>query len=724
MSTDSVHNRDSPLLASPLLEGPLLESPLLDWSTDQPVSRRFDDVYFSRENGLAESRYVFIDQNRLTQRWRSLEKGTAATDPETASYSFTIAETGFGTGLNFICAVERWLAEAPKAAVLHYIAVEKFPLQPEELARAHRQWPELDGLSRALRAVYPVCVPGFHRVWLCDAQVCLTLLFGDASIGFEALTGSDHPAFADRGNPAVDAWFLDGFAPAKNPDLWTGQLFHLIGRLSRPGSTFATFTAAGTVKRGLLATGFAVEKVRGFGAKRDMLRGTFTGQAATGDGTSEAPAAVARRHAAGPPWYLPRTESSPSARQATVIGAGIAGCSTARALALRGWRVTLVDSESQPASGASGNPQGIVYPKLSVEPSPLADFNLAALCHATRFYRDMWRDNRLGQRCGVLVLPEKGADESTFRQIARRYRDTPNLVRLATGPELGEIAGIELASASALYFPGLGWLNPPGVCRQLASHPGIRLLTADISSLEQGGGGNCWHLLNRQGETVDTSGTVVIACSNRTRGFQQCSHLPLKPVRGQITSLPDSSGSRALRVVVCGQGYLAPSRDGMHTLGATYNPGDTSLLLSEADHRRNLDSISRTDAKLARAVLANAAGPEDLCTMDGRAALRCTTPDYLPVAGPAPRLDDFLRVFLPLQKNARADIPRCGDYWPGLYLNCGHGSRGLAYAPLAAELIASQIAGEALPLPRHLVQALSPARFIVRGIKRRQFVCG
>ncbi len=702
-----------------------LEKPELDWSGGHPVSGRFADVYYSAENGLAESRHVFLEQNHLPERWQSLEAGAA----------FCIGETGFGTGLNFLCAVQLWLQSAPVNSRLHYVSVEKFPLCREELALAHQQWPELVSLSEQLLGGYPPPVAGVHRCWLYDDRVCLTLLFGDGQRCLEATAGSDHPLFAERGNPAADAWFLDGFAPAKNPDLWTGALFGLLARLSHEGTTLATFTAAGLVRRGLEDAGFAMEKVPGFGRKRHMLRGTMASDhrlpSAVDAGMQDVNFGI-RNGDWSPPWYLNgRTPPDPE-KSAVVIGGGIAGCSTARSLARRGWQVTLVDSQTDLASGASGNPQGIVYPKLSVESSPLSAFGLAALCHAMTWYRPFWPQGAsvepggvpAGEPCGVLVLPETDRDRQAFERIGQRYQAAPELVRLLDRQQMEQIAGLPLASRLGLYFPALGWVNPGQVCRQLAGHPGIQRLTDHIADLEFDPECDNWQLLGSDRRLITSAPVVVIACGNGSNRFGQTGYLPLKAIRGQITSMPATPDSRVLKTVICGHGYLAPARDGAHTLGASYNPGVESLALNPEDHRSNLAGIAQTDSQLGQlfAGIGSAGAAVDgaaVDRLDGRAAQRCTTPDYLPVVGPAPRLDAFLQDYAPLRVNARADIPQPGSYWPGLYLNCGHGSRGLSYAPLASELIASQINREFAPLPRSLATALNPARFIIRGLKRK-----
>ncbi|WP_461482623.1 FAD-dependent 5-carboxymethylaminomethyl-2-thiouridine(34) oxidoreductase MnmC1, partial [Porticoccus sp.] len=509
-----------------------------------------------------------------------------------------------------------------------------------------------------------------------------------------------------RGNPVIDAWFLDGFAPAKNPAMWNDELFRAIADLSDAGTSFSTFTAAGTVRRGLQAIGFEVQKVPGFGHKRDMLCGQMTEPlvAATAEQDWQAASFNAKHQ---PPWYLPAPPSRPES--ALVLGGGIAGCATARALAERGVAVTLIERHGALAQEGSGNPQGILYPKLSNQSSPLSAFGLMALLFASRYHRQFLHS--AGSRCGVLVLPESAKEQAVFAEIAAQY--PAELVQRVKGHQMTEVAGIALNAESGLFFPQLGWISPPAVCTALAKHPLIRRQIAEIADLDYQAAQ--WRALDAAGNAVAAAPVAVIASAYHSNRFAQTSHLPLKQIRGQISCLPATDNSRALKTVICGEGYLAPANDGMHTLGATYQIGDTSAAVRTADHQTNLQQLAKTDPAAA-ALFADA----DPATLTGRTAFRCTTPDYLPIAGPAPQLDEYLKDYELLRKNARSHIPVAGSYWPGLYLNCGQGSRGMSYAPLCAELIASELCGEVPPLALELRRAVHPGRFIIRDMKRNK----
>lgn len=671
----------------------------------QPISSQFDDVYFSKNSGIDETRCVFLQHNGLPERWRQLENNAV----------FTIAETGFGTGLNFLAAWQMWRDHAPANAALHFISVEKFPLNRGDLSRALQLWPELSDLATTLLEQYPpVDARGQHR--LNFGAVHLTLIYADAVDGFSQLLPIGKPGplirslAAARFSPytnenedvhlnegLVDAWFLDGFAPAKNPDLWTSDLFKVMARLSHSGTTFSTFTAAGLVKRGLTEAGFSVNKVPGYGTKRDMLCGHFVA-AKTGAETGRPDSS----------WHLLDPIGRPP-EKVCVIGAGLAGCTTAWMLAQKGLTVTLIE-QFTPGAGASGNPVGILYSRLSHRTGTLADFNLSAYLHACRFYHNNGLFAQHGEACGVLQLPEQMEHQAQLRQIASVFERSPELLHWLDAEQAAALAGVPLRTG-ALWFPQAGWLDPPALCRSLSQHSNIRLITGTpVTELNYFN--RQWQLNDASGSCIDTGPAVVIACAYSAKRFAQTAHLPLKKIRGQISFAAATSESQSLKTVLCGDGYIAPARNGRHCAGASFVMKTEDETLSWDEHRQNLKNA---------AVLSSAfAGLEVADLQEGRVSFRCTTPDYLPLIGPVADAEKMLQRFASLRQNAKTVIDQSGVYHPGLFVNLGHGSRGLTYTPICAEYLASLITAQPLPLPRDLILALHPARFLIRDLGRNR----
>ena len=675
----------------------------LTWDAHgRPFSHRFDDVYFSRDSGLDESRYVFIEQNQLPQRWANL--------PPHAH--FVIGETGFGTGLNFLAAWDLWRRLAPSGARLHFVSVEKYPLARKQLQQALQLWPQLRSLANELIEAYPPQpAQGFHRLIMDKGDVTLTLIFDDALAGLRQLlpvlapgptVATSKPSWMGK-TTKIDAWFLDGFAPSKNPDMWSQPLFQALARLSGTNTTFATFSAASRIKQGLPAVGFELRKVPGFGRKRDMLCGNFV--AAESLPFNEPP----QNHG----WHLMAGgEESRRERHVLVIGGGLAGCQSARALAQRGYRVTLLE-QARIASGASGNAQGVVYAKAN-NPGPLADFNLTALQFACRFYRTRIGYATCGALSGVVHVPQTEKQMRDYRALAARFDGEADFVRWLEPQQTEAECGLYLASGG-LLFPQAGWLDPRQLCRQLLDHEKITCLEeASVEQLaynqshDQNQGQ--WQALGSEGILLGQAPQVVIASASDARKFTQTRHLPVKPIRGQVTEVAATPASRRLTRVLCGRGYIAPARDDAHCLGASFNLHDSSNQTRAADDRQNLDTIGDLSTSLG-----DWGEP-----LRSRVSFRCASPDYLPLVGAAPVAADFNRDFAGLRRNARAPIDATGRYYPGLFINIGHGSRGLAYTPLCAELLASLMDAEPLPLARDVVLRLHPARFLIRDLQRNK----
>ncbi|GAB3374298.1 bifunctional tRNA (5-methylaminomethyl-2-thiouridine)(34)-methyltransferase MnmD/FAD-dependent 5-carboxymethylaminomethyl-2-thiouridine(34) oxidoreductase MnmC [Spongiibacter taiwanensis] len=680
-----------------------LEPARIDWDDGVPVARQFADVYFSRDDGVAESRHVFLHHNDLRQRWLSLAS-TAAPD---APGTFTIVETGFGTGLNFLLAWHLWQQVAPKHWRLHFISFEKHPLTLTDLQKSHQSWPELQHLAAILQHNYPPLIPGQHRRQMNCEPVCLELIFDEAQAGLTALI----EASSARGNGhearMVDAWFLDGFAPAKNPDMWQLDVLRQLGQLSKIGATFATFTAVGAVRRGLAEQGFAVEKVAGFGRKREMLRGVYQDLVHL----HPAPCDQAAPPLRFTPWHQPR--SAVTGRAVCIIGGGLAGSSSARALAERGYRVTVIEREAEPARGASGNPQGILYTKLSPDPGSLNRFTLASFLHALAYYRPRLAAGLIaGDLCGVVQVANNDSDITLFKRLETLLKNQ-DWVEYVDAEGASALAGIPVRSP-ALFFPGAGWLSPTRVCRYWLDHPNITVhCNRDALSISRDEQAQTWHIRGLDDIALAGADLVVIANSNDAKAFEASRFLPTRPIRGQLTYLPTEALHQPPSRVICHEGYLAPPppQHDKLCLGASFDLRNPHSRVEDADHHWNLSQLET----LSPGILRPGAAP-----VGGRAALRCASPDYLPIVGPLPDVARFDTDYETLRVDAKTTIDTVGSYLPGLYVNIAHGSRGLTSTPLCAELLASYIAGELSPMSRELCEHLSPARFLIRDLKKRR----
>jgi len=643
----------------------------IDWDDHgRPYSRQYDDVYFSKNEGLDETLHVFIEQNQLRQRFAALGAGER----------LVIGETGFGTGMNFFCAWQLFAELAPAGARLHFVSVEKYPLTRDDLARAMQLWPQLAPYTQPLLAQYGAIHPGFQQFSLDGGRITLTLLIGDAQ------------ALLAQLDARIDAWFLDGFAPAKNPDMWTPALFAQLARLSYPGTTLGTFTTTGWVRRALVEAGFSMKKVPGLGKKWEVMHGVFN-------------AAVAP---CPPPWYA-RPAPLRGPREALVIGAGLAGSATAASLAARGWQVSVLERHPGPAQEASGNPQGVLYLKLSAHGTALSQMILAGFGY-TRRYLERLQRGQAWDACGVLQLAFDAKEAERQAKLAAAF--DPSLLHRLERAEAEAVAGIGLP-CGGLFYPEGGWVHPPALCQAQLEHANIRLLNhAEVLELRRVDG--LWQAW--AGERLLASAPlVVLAGAAEVRRFPACAELPLKRIRGQVTRLPATAASQALRTVVCAEGYVAPPRNAEHTLGASFDFHNQSTPPTVAEHLSNLALLDEISPDLAERLGAAELAPAQL---EGRVAFRCTSPDYLPIVGPLADHEAFRQVYAALGKDARL-VPDSACPWlEGLYVNSGHGSRGLITAPLAGELIAAWVSGEPLPVARAVAEACHPNRFVLRGVIR------
>ena len=484
-----------------------IQSANLEFNSEgTPVSRDFDDVYFSNDNGLEETRYVFLGGNQLEVRF-----------PHHPHPLFVVAESGFGTGLNFLTlwqAFDAFCRQHPDATLqrLHFVSFEKYPLKADDLRLAHQHWPELAPWAEQLQAQWPLPLAGCHRLLLDGGRVTLDLWFGDIN----ELTDKLDDSF----NQQVDAWFLDGFAPAKNPDMWTPTLFSAMARTARPGGTLATFTSAGFVRRGLQDAGFTMHKHKGFGRKREMLIGEMT---------------QPQPDATRTPWFA-RTGSK--VRETTIIGGGIASALLSLALLRRGWAVTLYCADDAPAQGASGNRQGALYPLLTAHDPALAQFFPAAFLFARRLY-DALPIEFDHQWCGVTQL---GWDEKSAQKIAQMLSlGLPEDVACAVSEtEMKASIGLE-TGCGGIQYPLGGWLCPAELTAgvfTLARQQGLQVhwqkaLTA-LESSENG-----WQLQFADGETASAP-SVVLANGHNLNQFTQTEPLPVYAVGGQVSHIPTS----------------------------------------------------------------------------------------------------------------------------------------------------------------------------------------
>ncbi len=617
----------------------------------------FGDVYASRAGAWGQAQAVFIKGCQLPQRWYRGEQ-------------VRLLETGFGLGVNFLAswaALERCMAEAKGrgeagSARLDYLAIEKHPFTRDDLRTAlslsiaaapEEQRDTLQALADRLIALWPPMLRGFHALEL-DERVTLTLVFDDVDTALSQVTGR------------FDAIYLDGFAPDRNPVMWSPVVLSQVAALAAPGALLASWCVAGAVRRALADAGFRVEKRPGYGGKRDCLSAQWpqaseitarhVGSASDVSHTSKVSHSSEVNHSS-------EVSIAGELASVVVVGAGIAGASIARQLARRGLRVTVLERD-RPACGGSGNPAGVVRPEPGSADNPITTLSAAGVTWLMR-----WIDRHAAavphHWCGVL-------------RIARDERKRDKMARQAVDAADEWLQGVDLEAARSLcgaapaeagfHLPQAGWVVPPALVAAFLDHPGITLQTkSEVKRLQKEGAG--WQLLLADGSRLQATRVVLATAFDHGLGSTR---LAMGSARGQLSMLA-ARDTRALHKIVCRDGYITPAVNGMHIVGATVQHDDDDAAARTSDDEQNFERLQR--------LLPDFATRAEL--QSGRVGWRATTPDRLPLVG---KLDE------------------------GLYASLGHGARGITCAPLCAEFLAAMMCDAPLPLGAEWIARLDPLR--------------
>ena len=692
-------------------------------------SCRFDDIYYNAGQGAEECQHVFLKGNQLEQRWQK----------ETDKQHFVIAETGFGTGLNFLACWDLWRkthsASNTKQPVktLYYYTTERYPLTRAALEKSIAHYNPFPALAEQLVKQYPDPIGGEYLLSF-DSDgsypIKLVMLLGDTT---ECLSRLEHYPTVQKldtkpehtGSLTVDAWFLDGYAPSKNPTMWQDALFSLMARHSAPETTVATFSVARQVRDQLSANGFSIKKAKGFGRKRDMLTACFNQQPTP---ETAKPAQPSRKNFSLSPCYYRYSSQASSAcklsppsqkNRAIIIGAGIAGCSIAYKLAQRGWQVALIDAEKTVAAAASGNARAVLYARTAQQRSSLADFHEAAFHYATRFYKtlsshlaDQGEPHNLSEGLnGMLKLDEQLSDEMLTLNPEAYSRQN------VSAKQASELCGID-TQHKGIHYPESGWLDPITICQSLTQHKNIDFYAqTKVTALKRTS--TDWQAECKNNDNLSqtvAADIAIITAGQLSHQFEQSAWLPLRAMRGQTTTLPASADSQGLTMAVCQRGYITPASQGRHSIGATYAVKDTNPKVENADHQSNIDNlIAMLDE---HSPWRQSLQTQRLEPLKGRVGFRCVAPDYLPIIGPVPKAETFKQQFACLKKDAKQTPTQLAALEEGLYVSTGFGSHGYTTAPLAAEILLAQIEGSPMPIGDRLRQSLAPARFLVRQLIR------
>lgn len=639
---------------------PIVAAQLQSSPDGVPFAPAFGDIYHPSAGALQQARHVFLGGNGLPKRWAGRDR-------------FVVLETGFGLGNNFLATWAAWRDDPLRCTRLHFVSIERHPPTRADLAAVPRD-PALAGLAGDLAANWPPLVHNLHRLVFEDGCVELLLGFGDVAAWLPELVAT------------ADAVYLDGFAPARNPDMWQPRLMRALARRAAVGATVSTWSAARPVREALAAAGFVVRLAAGTGGKRDITCAVH------------APAFVPRR---APPGRPQCREVEPLA---LIVGGGLAGCAAARALAELGWHGSVIDRHDAPAREASGNPAGLFHGIVNPQDGTHARWNRAAALQATQAVAQaVAHDGVRGAAIGLLRLADEDVALPGMQATLDRLGLPPQYVQAVDAAEASRLAGIAL-SRPAWHYPGGGWADPAGLAAAW-------LRRAQPAFVWRGGvvvdrlrrSGEQWQLLDALGDTIAEAPTIVLANAGDALRLLGHPAWPIERLRGQLSQLAEhdlrAAGGASPRLPVAGAGYLLPALDGQVAFGATSQAADLDTSLRLADHERNLAQLRRLGGWTLNL-------PAE--RLQGRVGWRCSSIDRLPLIGAVPAV----------AVKVASDQPRFVPRQAGLFLFTALGSRGITWAPLGAQLLASWVGGAPSPVEASLLEAVDPARFAAREVRR------
>lgn len=524
----------------------------MDFKNNTPYAPAFDDIYFSPNDGIAETQHVFLNGNNIKARFQSLIPREI----------FIIAETGFGTGLNFLITAEEFLQNAPADSELIYYSVEKFPLSVTDINTTLQKWrTHFEIPFDTLLKQYPIRVGGWHKLSI-TPQITLILIFDDAVHAFENLPHT------------IDAFYLDGFAPAKNPDIWSDDLFKAMAKVAHSKTTCASFTAAGDVRRGLTKAGFTIEKTKGYGRKRDMIIGRFQSHETV-------------------------KTFKKSSQSIAILGAGLAGAMLANTLKKDGHNITIFETKKI-AFGASGNDIGLYNPRFTSERSAVGEFYSTAYAAAYKFFAALTDIDF--KPTGAFHLITDDDKNKRFTACLTSWQWHKDHAEILPAEDIKDITGID-QTHKALYLKQSGSVSPLKLCETLlAGHKIMYNAMPELNEFD----------------------VVIYAGGALGKDHLAIASLPLQSIRGQITFAKTKNIS--LNNIFCYGGYTAPMDNNKIIIGSTFQPWLTDSISIAQDNIENVEKATITLPSLK----------DDLTITGDRASFRAASPDRFPMVGKIP----------------------------------------------------------------------------------------
>jgi tRNA 5-methylaminomethyl-2-thiouridine biosynthesis bifunctional protein len=589
--------------------------------------------------------------------------------------SLVVLQLGFGLGHNFLARWRTCRDAGPTGQRLQYISVDATPPSRDVLLRIWGHTSKADP-AWSLIDQWPALTPNLHRLDFDDGRIELLLAVGSSRHWLHELILQ------------ADELRVDNVDTTSDPAGWPTILAKGLARLAAPGAALTSALSSPAMQHALVSAGFKIE---------------------AGDATTPS---IDRLSACYAPAFKPRgvtpRRGDDAPRQALIVGAGLAGCAAAWALAAQGWRTRLLDRQGAPAAEASGNLAGLFHGIVNPQDGAHARFNRAAALEAQRaVHFAIERLGVKGQTTGVLRLESSGRTVDDMRAMLTRLALPEDYAQALDAGAASHRCGLPVQHP-AWFFPGGGWVQPAGLAQAFLRRAGAMsefVGSKSVHAIRRSQG--LWHVHDASGGLIDSSATLILANAVDALRLMGVERWPVNTVRGQVSLFDQTRTAPADRlptpaVPLAGDGYVLPSIDGVMLFGATTQAGDADPLVRDVDHAQNLKRLQR---------LSPSALPLRTELLCGRVGWRCVSDDRLPLIGAAP--DE------PAARSRHLERPGQVPRLPGLYVFTALGSRGIGWAALGGQVLAALVSCAAVPLERSLVEAIDPARFALRTSRRR-----